>query len=113
MKTRDFIYSNTKRLFLWKLNNGNRNRFRYRLGVPYPLGKEAHGNKPFQVSASNELFFTDNEPGFLHQPFAANGIFLLLYFKTQKASHRSSPHDYHPKTKKKNMALTIFMKTYY
>lgn len=45
-------------------SNGYRNRFRYRLGVSYPFGKEINAYKPFQVSASNELFFTDNEPYF-------------------------------------------------
>jgi hypothetical protein len=45
-------------------SNGYRNRFRYRLGVSYPFGKLRNDYKPFQVSASNELFFTDNEPYF-------------------------------------------------
>lgn len=45
-------------------NSGYRNRFRYRLGISYPFGKERNGCKPFQVSASNELFFTDREPYF-------------------------------------------------
>ena len=46
-------------------NNGYRNRFRYRLGVFYPFGKEKKdGYKPFQLIASNELFFTDSEPYF-------------------------------------------------
>lgn len=45
-------------------SNGYRNRFRYRLGLAYPFGKEVNSYKPFQVSASNELFFTDNEPYF-------------------------------------------------
>jgi hypothetical protein len=45
-------------------NNGYRNRFRYRLGTSYPFGKERNAYKPFQISASNELFFTDREPYF-------------------------------------------------
>lgn len=45
-------------------SNGYRNRFRYRLGVSYPFGKERNEYKPFQLSASNELFFTDREPYF-------------------------------------------------
>lgn len=45
-------------------SNGYRNRFRYRLGVLYPFGKPVNGSKPFMLSASNELFFTDNEPYF-------------------------------------------------
>ena len=45
-------------------SNGYRNRFRYRLGLSYPFGKERNNYKPFQISASNELFFTDKEPYF-------------------------------------------------
>lgn len=45
-------------------SNGYRNRFRYRLGCSYPFGKERNGYKPFQVNASNELFFTDIQPYF-------------------------------------------------
>lgn len=45
-------------------SNGYRSRFRYRLGLSYPFGKERTAYKPFQISASNELFFTDNEPYF-------------------------------------------------
>lgn len=45
-------------------SSGYRNRFRYRLGASYPLGKERDGYTPFQLGASNELFFTDNEPYF-------------------------------------------------
>ncbi len=45
-------------------SNGYRNRFRYRLGLSYPFGKEKNNYKPYQVSTSNEIFFTDNEPYF-------------------------------------------------
>ena len=45
-------------------SNGYRNRFRYRVGLLYPFGKEKNKYKPYQISASNELFFTDNEPFF-------------------------------------------------
>jgi long-subunit fatty acid transport protein len=45
-------------------SNGYRNRFRYRLGLSYPFGKIKNEYKPFQLSVSNELFFTDNEPYF-------------------------------------------------
>lgn len=45
-------------------SNGYRNRFRYRLGLAYPFGKEKNSYKPFQISVNNELFFTDNEPYF-------------------------------------------------
>ena len=45
-------------------SNGYRNRFRYRLGLLYPFGKEKNSYKPFLVSASNEIFFTNKEPYF-------------------------------------------------
>jgi len=45
-------------------SNGYRNRFRYRLGLSYHFGTEKNNYKPYQISASNELFFTDNEPYF-------------------------------------------------
>jgi hypothetical protein len=45
-------------------SNGYRNRFRYRFGLSYQFGKQKNEYKPFQISASNELFFTDNEPYF-------------------------------------------------
>lgn len=45
-------------------SNGYRNRFRYRLGLSYAFGKEKNNYKPFQISASNEVFFTDKEPYF-------------------------------------------------
>ena len=45
-------------------SNGYRNRFRYRVGLSYPFGKEVNNYKPFQITASNELFFTDKEPYF-------------------------------------------------
>lgn len=45
-------------------SNGYRNRFRYRLGLTLPFGKERNGYKPFLTSFSNELFFTDSEPHF-------------------------------------------------
>jgi hypothetical protein len=43
---------------------GFRNRFRYRLGVAYSFGKVQNSYKPFQLSASNEIFFTNREPYF-------------------------------------------------
>lgn len=43
---------------------GYRNRFRYRLGVSYPFGNNKAGYRPFQISAGNELFFTNREPYF-------------------------------------------------
>ena len=50
-------------------NGGYRNRFRYRLGASYPFGKEINEYKPYQISVSNELFFTNNEPYFERNRF--------------------------------------------
>ena len=50
-------------------NNGYRERFRYRLGLSYPFGKVSNGYKPYQISTSNEIFFTDNEPYFERNRF--------------------------------------------
>lgn len=60
-------------------SNGYRNRFRYRLGLSYPFGNERNGFQPFQISASNELFFTDKEPY-----FERNRIQLGLTYKVTK-----------------------------
>jgi hypothetical protein len=62
-------------------SNGYRNRFRYRLGASYPFGKERNAYKPFQVSASNELFFTDREPY-----FERNRLLIAFSYKPTKAS---------------------------
>jgi hypothetical protein len=60
-------------------SNGYRNRFRYRLGLLYPFGIEKNGYKPYQISASNEIFFTDNEPY-----FERNRVVLALNYKPSK-----------------------------
>ena len=62
-------------------SNGYRNRFRYRVGISYPFGKEINGYKPFQTSLSNEVFFTDKEPF-----FERNRIQLTLNYKPSKNS---------------------------
>ncbi len=62
-------------------SNGYRNRFRYRLGVSYPFGKENNNYKPFQVSASNELFFTTKEPY-----FERNRLLFAFNYKPTKAT---------------------------
>jgi hypothetical protein len=62
-------------------SNGYRNRFRYRLGISYPFGRERNEYKPFQVSASNEIFFTDKEPY-----FERNRMLLAFNFKPSKAT---------------------------
>jgi hypothetical protein len=43
---------------------GYRNRFRFRLGLAYPFGATKGGERPYTISASNEIFFTDQEPYF-------------------------------------------------
>ncbi|MFN8713256.1 MAG: DUF2490 domain-containing protein [Bacteroidota bacterium] len=53
-------------------SNGYRNRFRYRLGLVYPFGKERNNVIPYQISVSNELFFTDREPYFERNRIAFN-----------------------------------------
>lgn len=60
-------------------SNGYRSRFRYRLGLAYPFGKEKNGYKPFQASISNELFFTNNEPY-----FERNRFLYAMNFKPSK-----------------------------
>jgi hypothetical protein len=45
-------------------SNGYRNRFRYRFGTSYVFGKERNEYQPFQISLSNEIFFSDKEPYF-------------------------------------------------
>ena len=62
-------------------SDGYRNRFRYRLGVSYPLGKQKNGFKPFQISASDEIFFTNNEPY-----FQRNRILFALNYKPSKSA---------------------------
>jgi hypothetical protein len=60
-------------------SNGYRNRFRYRLGISCPFGKEKNQYKPFQISASNEIFFTDKEPY-----FERNRMLLAFNYKPSK-----------------------------
>ena len=62
-------------------SNGYRNRFRYRLGLSYPFGKEKNNYKPFQISASNELFFTDKEPY-----FERNRMLVSFNYKPSKST---------------------------
>ena len=66
--------------FRWT-STGYRNRFRYRLGISYQFGKERNEYKPFQLSASNEIFFTDKEPY-----FERNRILLAFNYKPSKAT---------------------------
>lgn len=61
--------------------SGYRNRFRYRLGLSYAFGKDRKTYKPFQVSASNELFFTTKEPY-----FERNRILLALNYKPTQST---------------------------
>ncbi len=62
-------------------SNGYRNRFRYRLSLSYPFGKEQNGYKQFQIIASNEIFFTDKEPY-----FERNRLLLAFNYKPSKAT---------------------------
>lgn len=60
-------------------SNGYRNRFRYRLALSYPFGKEKESYKPFQFGISNEIFFTDNEPY-----FERNRLLVAFSYKPSK-----------------------------
>ncbi len=62
-------------------NNGNRNRFRYRAGLSYPHVKEQSNKNPYQISISNEVFFTDKEPY-----FERNRILLGFNYKSSKTT---------------------------
>lgn len=62
-------------------SNGYRNRFRYRLALSYPFGKEINEIKPFQISASNEIFFTDKDPY-----FERNRMLIAFSYKASKAT---------------------------
>ena len=62
-------------------SNGYRNRFRYRLGLSYPFGKEINEYKPFQISVSDEIFFTDNEPY-----FERNRLLFAFNYKPSKTT---------------------------
>lgn len=57
-------------------DNGYRNRFRYRLGVTVPFGDEKKGYRPFLMSVSEEIFFTDKEPY-----FERNRVLIAFGFK--------------------------------
>lgn len=63
-------------------SNGYRNRFRYRFGCSYSFGGIEKEYKPFQVSVSNELFFTDKEPYFERNRF----ITVFNYKPSQKVT---------------------------
>lgn len=62
-------------------SNGYRNRFRYRLGASYPFGKEKNEYKPFQISVSDEIFFTYNEPY-----FERNRVLFAFNYKPSKTA---------------------------
>lgn len=63
-------------------SNGYRNRFRYRLALSYAFGKGIYEFKPFQISASNEIFFTDKEPY-----FERNRMLIAFSYKPSKATN--------------------------
>jgi hypothetical protein len=62
-------------------SSGYRNRIRYRLGLVCPIGKARDGYQPFQVTASNEVFFGTREPY-----FERNRLLLTLNYKPSKSS---------------------------
>lgn len=62
-------------------SNGYRNRFRYRLGTSYVFGKERNEYQPFQISVSDEIFFTNKEPY-----FERNRLLFAFNYKLSKAT---------------------------
>lgn len=62
-------------------SNGYRNRFRYRFGLSYPLGKKNPEYNPLQINVSNEIFFTDHEPY-----FERNRMLLSINYKPSRSS---------------------------
>ena len=62
-------------------SNGYRNRFRYRFGTSYVFGKERNEYQPFQISVSNEIFFSDKEPY-----FERNRLLFAFNYKLSKAT---------------------------
>lgn len=60
--------------------NGYRTRYRYRAGVSYPFGKNNRAQKPFLLSASNEIFIAGKEPY-----FERNRLLVSLGYKIIKA----------------------------
>lgn len=69
-------------------SNGYRNRFRYRLGLTHPLGKPKNNVQRFQISLSNELFFTDNEPY-----FERNRVLAAIQYKISGTDGRPNGTD--------------------
>lgn len=62
-------------------SNGYRNRIRYRLGVSYPFGEVRNEYEPFQISVSDEIFFTDDEPY-----FERNRLLFTFNYKPSRAT---------------------------
>lgn len=61
--------------------NGYRNRFRYRLGLSFPFGKQIDNYMPYQINVSNELFFTNTEPY-----FERNRVLVAFNYKPSKST---------------------------
>jgi hypothetical protein len=51
------------------------------LGLSHSFGNEKNDYKPFQISASNELFFTDKEPY-----FERNRLLFAFHYKPSKST---------------------------
>lgn len=68
-------------------SNGYRNRFRYRLGMLLPFGKDSKGFKPYMFSVSNELFFTNVEPYFERNRFQLAFNYRLSKVTTLQAGY--------------------------
>jgi long-subunit fatty acid transport protein len=62
-------------------STGFRNRYRYRLGISLPFGKELKLYKRYQIGISNEIFFTNTEPY-----FERNRLLLSCNYKPSKST---------------------------
>ena len=62
-------------------SNGYLNRYRYRLGISYPFGRQRGDYKPFQMSLSNEVFLKENEP-----IYERDRALIALNYKPSKAT---------------------------
>lgn len=68
-------------------SDGYRNRYRYRLGLMMPFGNDSKGYKPFMLSVSNELFFTNVEPYFERNRFQLAFNYKLSKLTTVQAGY--------------------------
>jgi hypothetical protein len=76
-----FILEQRFRTELRFTSDGYHNRFRYRLGLSYPFGKKKQDFFPYQITVSDEIFFTNNQPY-----FERNRMQTFFSYKPSKAT---------------------------